>query len=74
MPLSRHGVGTYLETNSHTCHMSDNIRPKSSQLAEPPWTDPGIKSGISMHDLISASQNKKQTKKEEKKHRRGTNG
>ena len=49
MPLSRHIVGTYPETSSHaTCW--GNIQPWSSQsrLAEPLWTDPGIKSGISV--------------------------
>ena len=28
-------------------------RPQSSQLAEPLWTDPGIKNEISVHELIS---------------------
>ena len=31
--------------------MSGNIRPQLSQLAKPLWTDPGIKSGISVHDI-----------------------
>ena len=31
----------------------------SSQLAEPLWTDPGVKGGISMHELISTSKKKK---------------
>ena len=30
-----------------------NIRPQSSQLAEPLWTDPGLMSGISVRELIS---------------------
>ena len=30
-----------------------NLLPQSSQLAEPTWTDPGIKSGISVRELIS---------------------
>ena len=29
-----------------------NIRPQSPQLAEPLWTDPGLKSGISVRELI----------------------
>ena len=43
MPLSRHSAGTYPE-NELTRNLSGNIRPQSSQLAEPLWTDPGIKS------------------------------
>ena len=30
--------------------LSRNIRPKSSRLAEPLWTDPGLKSGISVRE------------------------
>ena len=33
---------------------SRNTRPKSSQLGETLWTDPGLKSGISMRELIFA--------------------
>ena len=40
---------------------------QSSQLAELLWTDPGLKSGISVRELISA-------RKKEEKHRRGMNG
>ena len=51
MLLSRHSVGTYSETSSHaTCQ---RIRPQSSQLADPLWTGPCIKSGISVSELIS---------------------
>ena len=42
MLLSRHSVGTYLETSSQ-CNLSGNIWPQSSQLAETLLTDPGIK-------------------------------
>ena len=45
-----------------------NIRPQSSQLAEPLWTDPGIMNGISVRDLISTQktkQNKKSAGEEE---------
>ena len=43
MPLSRHSVGTYQEASSHATH----------QLTEPLWTDPDLKSGISVRKLIS---------------------
>ena len=43
------------------CILSGNIWP---QFAEPPWTDPGIKSGISVHKLISASEKKRKSTKE----------
>ena len=42
-PLSRHSVGTYKETSSHA------IRQGTFGL----WTDPGLKSGISVRKLIS---------------------
>ena len=32
--------------------MSENVRPQSSQLAEPLWTNAGIKSEISVRELI----------------------
>ena len=38
----------YLFTGIYSFH----IRPQSSQLAEPLWTDPGVKSGISVRELI----------------------
>ena len=60
MLLSRHSLGTYSETSSHaTCQGTFG---QSSQLAEPLWTDPDLKSGISVHELISIS-NKITTKK-----------
>ena len=31
-------------------------RPQSSQLAKPLWTDPGLKSGTGVHELISTSE------------------
>ena len=46
--LSRHSVGTYQETS----------QPQSSQPAEPLWTEPGMKSGISVRELISTSKKK----------------
>ena len=42
-----------LSGNELTRYFSGNIRPQSSQPAEPLWTDPGIQSGISMRELIS---------------------
>ena len=51
---SRHSVGTY-QGNEHTLvNSSGNTRPPSSQLAEQLWTDPGVNSGISVRELISA--------------------
>ena len=40
-------------THELTCNLSGNTRSQLSQLAEPLWTDPGLKSGISVCDLIS---------------------
>ena len=37
--------------SSHTT--CQGTQPQSSQLAEPLWTDPGIKNEISVHELIS---------------------
>ena len=53
--------------NELTRNLSGNIQPQSSQLTEPLWTDPGIKSGISVYELISAL-------KKKKKHMQGMNG
>ena len=50
-----HSVGTYLETSSNTTHLE--AFSQSSQFAE---TDPGIKSGISVHELISTLKKKVQ--------------
>ena len=51
---------------------SGNIRPQSSQLTELLWTNPGIKSGISVSELMPTLK-KKHTKKK-KKRRRGMSG
>ena len=61
MPLCRYSVGTYPETSSHVRNLLGNIRPQSCQLAEPLWTDPGIKRGISVRELISTSKKKKKS-------------
>ena len=42
MPLSRHSVGT-LSGNELTRNTSRNTRSQSSQLAETPWTNSGMK-------------------------------
>ena len=52
MPLSKHSVGTY-QKNELTRNSSGNTQLQSSQLAEPLWTNPGVKSGISVRKLIS---------------------
>ena len=57
--LSMHSVGT-LSGNKLTHNSSGNTRSQSSQLAEPLWTNPGIKSGISVHKLISTLKKKAQ--------------
>ena len=60
MSLSRHSVGTYQETSSHATRRG-NTQPQSSQLAEPLWTDPGLKNGISIRELISTKKKKKKS-------------
>ena len=42
-----------LSGNKLTCNSSGNTWSQSSQLAEPQWADPGLKSGISVCKLIS---------------------
>ena len=54
-----------LTRNEFTRNSSLNTRLQSFQLAEPPWTDPGPKSGISVHELLSTKE--KGGKKREKK-------
>ena len=48
-----------------TRNSSGNTRSQSSYLAEPLWTNPGLKRGISLSELISTLKKKKR--------RRGTN-
>ena len=38
--------------------MSGNVRSQSSQIAEPLWTDPGIKNEIGVRELISTLEKK----------------
>ena len=42
-----------LSGNELTRNSSENTRSLSSQLAEPLWTDPGLKNGISVREPIS---------------------
>ena len=57
MPLSGRSVGTYPETSSHaTCQGTFG---QSSQLVELLWTDPDVKSGISVRELISTLKKKR---------------
>ena len=42
-----------LSGNELTCNLSGNTQSQSSQLSEPLWTDPGLKSGIRVRKLIS---------------------
>ena len=44
-----------LFVNGLTRSLLGIIRPQSSQLSEPLWSDPGIKSGISVRKLMSTS-------------------
>ena len=58
MPLPRHSVGTYQEQSSHA--IRQGTLGQSSQFAEPLWTDRGLKSGISVRELISTLKQKAQ--------------
>ena len=48
-----------LAGNKLTRNSSANTQLQSSQLAEPLWTDPGLKSGLSVRKLISTLKKKK---------------
>ena len=50
-----------LSANELTRNSSGNTRSQSSQLAEPLWTDPGLKSGSSLRKLISTFKKKKKS-------------
>ena len=58
MSLSRHSVGSYQKTSSPATRQGTPSQ--SSQLTEPLWTEPGLKSGISERDLISTLKKKAQ--------------
>ena len=49
--------------NELTRNLSESIQLPLSQLAEPLWTDPGTKSGISVRELFSTLRQKKKKKK-----------
>ena len=51
--LSTHAPLTQQNRSALTRYSSGNARPQSSQLAEPLWTDLGVKSGIGACELIS---------------------
>ena len=51
-------MGTY-QGNQLTRDWSENALSQSSHFAEPAWTDPGLKSGISVYELISTLKKKK---------------
>ena len=51
-----------LSGNELTRNLSGNSRPQSSQLAKPLWTDLGLKSGISVRELISTKKTKNNKK------------
>ena len=55
---SRNSVRTYQE-NEFTCNPSGNTQPQLSQLANPLWTDPALKSETGVRELISTSKQKK---------------
>ena len=60
-----------LSGNELTRNSSGNTQLQSSQLAEPLWTDPGLKSGVSLRKLIStliAKHSPKILAREEKSH------
>ena len=68
MPLSGHSLETYQERSSHATRQG-NTRSQSSQLAVPLWTDPGLKSGHSVRELLSPSKNNNNNKKQTNKKR-----
>ena len=61
MPLSWHS--RKLSGNELLCNLSGNLRPQSFQIREPLWTDPSLKSEISVLELISTLKKKKKKKK-----------
>ena len=53
-----------LSGNKLARNSSENTWSQWSQLTEPLWTDPGLKSGIRVHELISTLKKKKQVEYE----------
>ena len=60
MPLSRQSVGTYQATSPHATRQRILGHSRLTVVAEPLWTDSGIKSGISVPDLIPTFKKKLQ--------------
>ena len=60
--LSRQSTGTY-QGNKLIRKSSGNARPQSSHVAEPLWTDPGLKHGIGVRELISTSGRRKKKRR-----------
>ena len=48
-----------LSGNKLSCELYGNAVPQSSQLTEPLWTDPGLKNGMSMYELMSSKRKEK---------------
>ena len=63
---SVHALCGNLSGNELTRNLSGNIRPQSSHLAEPLWTDLDTTSGICVRDLIFTKKKKKRKKEKEK--------
>ena len=61
MPPARRSVGTLRETSSHGTPQGTLGHSRLSSL-EPLWTDRGLKSGISVRELISTLKKKKKKK------------
>ena len=61
MPLSGQSVGIYPETSSHTTCEGTLGHSRLSSLRHL-WTDPGLKGGISVRELMSTSTKKKRMK------------
>ena len=55
--LSGHSVEAY-QGNELTLNLSGNTQPQLSQLAEPLWTNPDLKNGINVCELISTLKKK----------------
>ena len=56
--LSSHDVGTY-QRNKTTHNSSGNAHPQSSQLTEPLWSNPCLRSGNGAAELNSTLKTKK---------------
>ena len=54
------------QENELKCNWSGNIHSQSSQVAEPLWTYPGLKSGIAVPMLITTEKEKKKKNTPEK--------